>query len=101
MALPTMTPEQRAAALEKAAQARKARAELKADIKAGKLTIADILESQDDVVKKTKVSAVLMSFPGYGKARVAALMEECGIQETRKIGGLGSKQKAALLEKLA
>ena len=101
MALPTMTPEQRAAALEKAAEARKARAELKANLKAGKVAIKDVLESTDDVVKKTKVSAVLMALPGYGKARVAKLMDECGIQDNRRIGGLGSNQKAALLEKLA
>lgn len=101
MALPTMTEEQRAAALEKAAQARKARAELKADIKAGKITIKEILESEDDIIKKTKVTAVLGAMPGYGKAKVAALMEECNIQDNRRIGGLGSKQKAELLEKLA
>ncbi|MDD6289065.1 MAG: integration host factor, actinobacterial type [Eggerthellales bacterium] len=101
MALPTMTPEQRAAALEKAAAARKARAELKANIKAGTVTIAEVLESQDEIVKKTKVAAVLAALPGYGKARVAKLMEECGIQESRRVGGLGANQKAALLEKLA
>lgn len=101
MALPTMTPEQRAASLEKAAAARKARAELKADIKAGKITIAEILESTDDIVKKTKVTAVLASLPGYGKARVAALMEECEIPENRRVGGLGARQKEKLLAKLA
>lgn len=101
MALPTMTEEQRAAALEKAAQARKARAELKANIKSGKVTIKQVLESTDDVVKKTKVTAVLGALPGYGKAKVAALMEECNIQDNRRVGGLGSKQKAELLEKLS
>lgn len=100
MALPTMTPEQRAAALEKAAAARKARAELKENIKNGKVFIADVLASEDDVVKKTKVAQVIAALPGYGKARVAKLMTECGIQENRRIGGLGSKQKAQLIEKL-
>ena len=100
MALPTMTPEQRAAALEKAAEARKARANLKAAIKAGEKTVAEVLNSDCEIAKKTKVSAILMAVPGYGKARVAKLMEECGIPENRKVGGLGSNQKAALIEKL-
>ncbi len=100
MALPTMTPEQRAASLEKAAAARKARAELKADIKAGKVTIKDVLASDDDIVKKTKVTAVLAALPGYGKARVASLMEECEIPDNRRVGGLGARQKEKLLAKL-
>ena len=100
MAFPTMTPEQRAAALKKAAEARAARAQLKADVKAGKTSMVDVLRSMDDVVRKTKVSEIIAALPGYGKARTAALMEECGIPENRRIGGLGENQKAKLLEKL-
>ena len=47
MALPTLTPEQRADALAKAAEARKARSELLASIKSGK-------ESIDKVLKQAK-----------------------------------------------
>lgn len=100
MALPTMTEEQRAAALEKAKAARAARSALRADIKAGKISLEDVLNSDDDVAKKTKVSQVLVSLPGVGKVTVAKVMEEIGIQENRKVGGLGSVQKAKLLEKL-
>ncbi|MGH3545178.1 MAG: integration host factor, actinobacterial type, partial [Mycobacteriales bacterium] len=61
MALPILSPEQRAAALQKAAEARKARAEVKEQLKHGKLTLAEILGSGggDEVVGKMKVSAVL------------------------------------------
>ena len=99
MPLPKMTKEQQQAALKKAAEARAKRAKLKEDVKAGKVTLKEIFNSEDTVVKKTKVSAILGALPGYGKVTVARLMEECGIQENRRIGGLGSNQKEKLLEK--
>ena len=98
MALPSLTPEQRAAALEKAAEARKARAELKNQLKHGGTTLAEVLEQgqSDDTVGKMKVSAVLESLPGVGKVKAANIMEELGISETRRVRGLGSNQVAAL-----
>jgi len=43
MALPALTPEERAAALEKAARARKERAEVKNRLKRGSVTLPEIL----------------------------------------------------------
>ena len=96
-----MTKEQQQAALKKAAEARTKRAKLKEDIKSGKISLKKVFDSTDPVVKKTKVSAVLGALPGYGKVTVAKLMDECGIQENRRVGGLGSNQKEKLLEKTA
>ncbi len=103
MALPSLTPEQRAAALEKAAAARKARAELKVRLKSSGTRLDDVLAdgAQDDVIGKMKVVAVLESLPGVGKVKARRLMEEVGISETRRVQGLGDKQRAALFEKLA
>ena len=69
MALPTLTPEQRADALKKAAEARKKRAEIKGELKSGKRTLADVLKKAegDDTVGKMKVSTVLESLPGVGQ----------------------------------
>src|SRR5262249_55345236 len=70
MPLPILTDEQRKQALAKAAEARKARAELKAQLKSEKMTLRDVLSKQgDDVVGKMKVSSVLESLPGVGKVR--------------------------------
>lgn len=98
MALPTLTPEQRAAALEKAAEARKARAELKNKLKNGGISLSAVLKDgqSDDVIGKMKVSAVLESLPGVGKVKAAQIMEELGIAETRRVRGLGTNQVAAL-----
>ena len=98
MALPPLTPDQRAAALEKAAQARKDRAEIKNNLNRGAVTLTDVLNQgqTDDTVGKMKVSALLESLPGVGKVRAQQIMERLGIAESRRIRGLGAKQRAAL-----
>jgi signal recognition particle GTPase len=100
---PALSPAQRQAALEKAAAARRLRAELKEKLKAGSMTLKDLLDqsAQDEVVAKMKVVAVLESLPGLGKVKARRLMEEIGISETRRIQGLGEQQRKRLLEKLA
>lgn len=96
MALPTMTPEQRAAALAKAAQVRTERAQLKTSLKDGTLTLAEVLADTREVVTKLKVTALLESLPGMGKARAKQLMGQIGIAESRRVRGLGAGQRAAL-----
>lgn len=101
MALPQMTEEQRAAALEKAKETRRKRAEVREKIKDGKLTAKKALAKRDDpIYGKIKVSQFIESFPGYGKAKAEKLMAEIGIAEGRRLSGLGEKQVAALIEAL-
>jgi hypothetical protein len=102
MPLPTLTEEQRRQALEKAAEARRKRAELKGQLKSGKLTLADILgREDDDTVGKMKVSTVLESLPGVGKVRARKLMEKLDISASRRVRGLGAKQRDALLDEFS
>lgn len=98
MPLPELTPEQRAEALQKAAVARKARADLKNRLKRQEMTVADVLRAGDgdDVIGKMRVSAVLEALPGLGKARAQKIMERLEISPTRRVRGLGSKQRKAL-----
>jgi hypothetical protein len=96
MALPNLTPEQRASALAKAGQARAARAEVKTGLKAGTLTFADALRDGSDTVGKMKVTALLESLPGVGKVRARQIMDRIGIAESRRVRGLGANQRAAL-----
>lgn len=99
---PQLTPEQRAAALEKAKEVRQARAEVKARLKMGSLSLAEALASadQDDTVGKLKVVALLESLPGVGKVKARQVMEDIGIAPNRKVQGLGAQQRKALLEQL-
>ncbi|TFV56442.1 integration host factor [Geodermatophilus sp. DF01-2] len=98
MPLPDLSPEQRAAALEKAAAARKTRAELRERLKSKGATVGDVLRQgeTDEVIGKMRVSAVLESLPGVGKARAAKIMERLEISPTRRVRGLGANQRRAL-----
>jgi hypothetical protein len=102
MPLPALTDEQRKQALEKAAEARTKRAALKAELKSGNRTLGDVLAaSNDDTVGKMKVSAVLESLPGVGKVRATKIMEKLDISASRRVRGLGAKQREALLAEFA
>ena len=98
MALPQLTDEQRKQALEKAAAARHARAELREQIKKGEKSLESVLNSDDPIASRMKVSTLIESLPGYAKA--AKIMEELGISATRRVQGLGVRQREQLLEQL-
>jgi hypothetical protein len=93
-----LTPEERAAALAKAAAARKARAELRERLKHASASLDDVFAAgeTDDAVGKMRVSAVLESMPGVGKVRAQRIMEKIGISASRRVRGLGTHQRAAL-----
>ena len=95
---PNLTPEQRAAALAKAAEARAARADIKARLKMGSITLREALSSDDKNIGKLKVVSMLESLPGVGKVKARKLMEEVGIAENRRVQGLGEQQKRQLLK---
>jgi hypothetical protein len=97
---PQLTPEQRAAALAKAAEARAARADIKARLKMGSMTLSEALDSDDRNVAKLKVVSMLESLPGVGKVKARRVMEEIGIADNRRVQGLGAQQRAALLDQL-
>ncbi|KWX00721.1 30S ribosomal protein S13 [Carbonactinospora thermoautotrophica] len=98
MALPPLTPEQRAAALAKAAEARRERAEVKNRLKHSGASLSEVIKEgqTNDVIGKMKVSALLESLPGVGKVRARQIMERLGISESRRVRGLGANQIAAL-----
>ena len=103
MALPPLTPEQRQAALEKAAAARRERAEVKNRLKNSGPSISEVLQQGqvNDVIGKMKVLDLLQSVPGLGKVRARQVMERLGIAECRRVRGLGTKQVAALEREFA
>src|SRR3954451_20044193 len=99
VALPPLTPEQRKAALEKAAASRRERAAVKNRLKHSGASIAEVLRESErnEVIGKMRVSELLQSMPGLGKVRAAQVMERLKISESRRVRGLGAKQVAALV----
>ena len=103
MALPPLTPEQRQAALEKAAASRRERAEVKNRLKHSGATLVDVVNEAEhnEVIAKMRVSELLQSMPGIGKVRAQQVMEKLKISQTRRVRGLGAKQVAALIEEFS
>lgn len=99
MALPQLTDEQRKAALKKAVETRQKRAQLKQRLKNGQITFTQAMA--DPIAAKMRVRALIQAVPKYGKARALKLMEELGINESRRIQGLGKRQKEELLKEFS
>ncbi len=98
---PPRSDEQLRAALEKAAEARQVRAQLKADLQAGHLDLPAVFARADDekIVADTKILTVLESLPNIGKVRSRRTMAEIGISERQRVRGVGPHQRAALIER--
>jgi transposase len=95
---PPLSAGQRREALEKAAQARRERAELKVGLKNGDTTLEILLDrSGEKVVGSMKVSDVLESIPGVGPVKAHKIMDRLAISSTRRLRGLGEKQKQSLI----
>ena len=96
---PKLTEAQRKAALEKAAEARRVRAEVKELLKTGSLSLSEVFTraDADDLVAGLKVESLIAAMPGTGKIKAKRLMETIGIADNRRIRGLGDKQKEARL----
>jgi hypothetical protein len=96
---PSLTPEQRTAALARAAEVRRARAEIKERLKMGSVSLRQLLTDAetDEMIGGIKVLAILESLPGVGKVKARRTMDEIGIADTRRIRGLGDQQRRSLL----
>ena len=77
------------------------RAELREKIKSGKVALEDVLDSDDPNPSRMKVSTLIESLPGYGKAKASKIMDELGISATRRVKGLGARQREQLVEALS
>jgi hypothetical protein len=99
---PRLSAEQRAGAVAAAAAARTARAQARADLKNGRISVPELLEraAADEQLAMMRVTALLAALPGYGKVRAAALLSQLRIAESRRIRGLGPHQRAALLQRI-
>jgi hypothetical protein len=99
---PLLTVEQRTAALRRAAAVRAARGQVRAELKSGQLSLTALLDqaADEESLASMRVSALLAALPGYGRVRAVALLGELGIASSRRVRGLGSRQRAALLARI-
>ena len=98
MTTPELTKEQRMAALDKAIEARRKRSSVLQEFKHGKISLKDLLNTQDDCLRRIKIYDLLRVYKGIGNAKARKIMKELHIAETRRIAGIGKHQYAALLD---
>lgn len=91
---PKLSAEQRAAALEAAKIARKSRADIKEQVRTGKLKLLQAIElaSTNNAIGKMRVSELVEALPGVGKVRAQNILERLEISPGRRIQGLGVLQ---------
>ena len=96
--IPALTDAERMAALDKALEARRKRSSALQELKQGKISIEDLLNTQDECLRRIKIYDLLRVYKGIGNAKARKIMKELHIAETRRIAGIGKHQYAALLD---
>lgn len=101
MSLPPLDDEMRQRASENAIAVRRTRAEWKLRLERGDVALSELLEAadQEPALAGMRITEVLGSLPGVGPRTTEHILSQCGIAASRRIRGLGSKQRAALLAK--
>jgi len=76
------------------------RAQVKRDLKAGRVAIHTLLLDPPAFLETAKVFDVLLAVPTFGRVRVHRLLTQCRISPSKTIGGLSERQRDALVELL-
>ena len=94
---PVRSLDQRMEALRRANEIRVRRAQLKKDLKAGRVQVEEVLLEPPDWVGTAKVFDVLMAVPKLGRVKAARLLNQCRISQSKTVGGLSDRQRAELV----
>ncbi len=99
MAVPPLDDEARRRASRTAVEARRLRADWKGRLAGGQASLTDLLAAADGeaALAGMRVSEALGALPGVGPRGVERILEECGIAASRRLRGLGTHQRRALL----
>lgn len=90
-----------AAASQRGVQVRRARAQLKSELRAGRHRLLEVFDRAEDpsadiVLRGLRVEWFLRSIPGFGATKTTRLLERLGVKPTATLGGLRVRQRAAL-----
>ena len=94
---PDRSLDQRMEALKRANDIRVKRAQLKKDLKAGRVRIEEILGDRPSYVETAKVFDMLMAVPKFGRVKAARFLNQCRISQSKTVGGLSERQRAELI----
>ena len=94
---PLRSPDQRMEALKRANDIRVRRAQLKKDLKLGRVSIDDILAAPPDYVSTAKVFDILMAVPKFGRVKATRYLNQARISQSKTVGGLSERQRTELI----
>lgn len=94
---PARSLDQRMEALKRANDIRVKRAQLKKDLKAGRVRVEEILATPPEYVETAKVFDMLMAVPKFGRVKAARFLNQCRISQSKTVGGLSERQRAELI----
>ncbi|HET8607027.1 MAG TPA: integration host factor, actinobacterial type [Gaiellaceae bacterium] len=94
---PARSLDQRMEALKRANDIRVKRAQLKKDLKAGHVSVEQILRKPPEYVETAKVFDMLMAVPKFGRVKAARFLNQCRISQSKTVGGLSERQRAELI----
>jgi S13-like protein len=88
---------QRMDALSKANEIRTRRAQLKRDLKSGRMSIHKLLLQPPEWIETAKVLDMLLAVPKYGRVKANKILTQCRISPSKTIGGLSERQRSELV----
>ena len=98
--VPERTHEQRLRALRRANEIRSKQAQLKRDLKAGKVKVESLLRDPPDYVLSAKAFDMILAVPKYGRVKANKILTQCRISPSKTIGGLSARQRGELVSQL-
>ena len=87
-------------ALAKANEVRAYRAHLKRELKAGRVSIADLLLDPPPLLESAKVFDMLLALPKLGRVKAARVLQSTKVSPSKTFGGLSERQRAELAQRL-
>lgn len=83
-------------ALQMANHIRTRRAELKADVKAGRVQAIDVIADPPEWAEAMPLATLLRAVPGVGKQKIAKWAGQCGVSPATRLANLNRRQRCAL-----
>ena len=91
---------QRMEALQRANDIRTRRAQLKRDLRAGTVSIHQMLADPPEYLATAKVVDMLLAVPKYGRVKANKVLQQCRISPSKTVGGLSDRQRTELVAHL-
>ena len=97
---PGRTVEQRMTALQRANEIRTKRAELKRELKAGRVRVRSVIQEPPEYADSMRVFDVILAAPKYGRVKVNKILQSVRVSPSKTLGGLSARQRAELVSML-